>query len=71
MTADVDSWIDNCDRCIRRKSSTRQKAHLASIKTTYPLEIVCKFRINQWRNYQLSSHHGLFTRFAVAITTKV
>ena len=70
MTADVDNLIDNCDRCLRSKSSTRQKSPLTSIKTTYPLEMACKFRTNQWRNYQLSSHHGLFTRFAVAIPTK-
>ena len=28
MTSDVDNWIDNCDRCLRSKSSTRQKAPL-------------------------------------------
>ena len=74
MTADVDSWIDNCDRCLRSKSSTRQKAPLVSIKTTYPLEMVCMDYLSLEptkggiTNVLVITDH--FTRFAVAIPTK-
>ena len=74
MTADVDSWIDNCDRCLRSKSSTRQKAPLVSIKTTYPLEMVCMDYLSLEptkggiTNVLVITDH--FTIFAVAIPTK-
>ena len=74
MTADVDSWIDNCDRCLRSKSSTQQKAPLVSIKSTYPLEMVCMDYLSLEptkggiTNVLVITDH--FTRFAVAIPTK-
>ena len=41
MTAHTEKWVSNCDRCIRRKSSTDIRAELVNIETTYPLELVC------------------------------
>ena len=38
MSADVESYIKSCSRCIRRKMSTAVRAPLVSISTTYPLE---------------------------------
>ena len=40
ISQDVADYVSRCDRCIRRKPSTIQKAPLVSIKTTYPLELV-------------------------------
>ena len=41
MTRDVENWISKCDRCIKRKTPTNQKAQLVSIVTTQSLELVC------------------------------
>ena len=74
MAADVGSWIDNCDRCLRSNSSTRQKSPLVSIKTTYHLEMVCMDYLSLESpkvgitNVLVITDH--FTRFAVTIPTK-
>ena len=39
--SDTESWIANCERCIRRKSKTNIRAPLVNISTTYPLELEC------------------------------
>ena len=41
MTSDVELKIRNCDRCLRRKSPTNERAPLVNIKTHEPLELVC------------------------------
>ena len=41
MSTDIENWINRCDRCMRRKSSTSERAPLVNIHTTYPLELVC------------------------------
>ena len=41
MTRIVENWISKCDRCIKRKTTTNQKAPLVSIVTTQTLELVC------------------------------
>ena len=41
MFSDTESWIANCERCIRRKSKTNIRAPLVNIITKYPLELVC------------------------------
>ncbi|MCG7878261.1 MAG: DDE-type integrase/transposase/recombinase [Candidatus Thiodiazotropha taylori] len=74
MTADTESWISNCGRCIRRKAKTDVRAPLVNISSTYPLELVCidyltlepsKGNIS---NILVITDH--FTRFAVAIPTR-
>lgn len=41
MTKDVEEWVQNCTRCIRRKTPTTQRAPLVNITTTQPMELVC------------------------------
>jgi hypothetical protein len=41
MSKDAETWVQECDRCIRRKSSTNSRAPLVNIRTTQPLEFVC------------------------------
>lgn len=41
MDKDVKNWIQQCGRCIRRKTSTNQRALLVSITTQFPLQLVC------------------------------
>ena len=40
MAKDVDEWIKECPRCLRRKTPTNSRAHLVNIVTTRPLELV-------------------------------
>ena len=74
MSTDIENWINRCDRCMRRKSSTSERAPLVNIHTTYPLELVCidyltlepsKGRIS---NVLIITDH--FTKYALAIPTK-
>jgi transposase InsO family protein len=74
MSQDITTWIEECDRCIRRKSSTIQRAPLVNITTTSPLELVCMDFLTlepSKGNYQhilvITDH---FTRFAMAIPTR-
>jgi hypothetical protein len=39
-SSDIEKWINQCDRCIKRKSSVNIKAPLVIIISTYPLELV-------------------------------
>ena len=63
-----------CNRCLRRKSPTNEKAPLINVHTTYPLELVCfdyltlepsKGGIS---NILIITDH--FTKFALAVPTK-
>ena len=40
MNKDVQNYIQSCDRCVKRKTPTNQRASLVSIKTSQPLELV-------------------------------
>ena len=74
MFSDTESWIANCERCIRRKSKTNIRAPLVNISTKYPLELVCLDYLTlepskgNICNVLVITDH--FTRFAVAIPTK-
>ncbi|MCG8035390.1 MAG: DDE-type integrase/transposase/recombinase [Candidatus Thiodiazotropha taylori] len=74
MYSDTDAWVSNCDRCVKRKSSTNVRAPLVNISTTYPLELVCLDYLTlepskgNISNVLVITDH--FTRFAVAIPTK-
>ena len=74
MTSDTDSWVSNCDRCIRRKSKTDIRAPLVNISSTHPLKLVCidyltlePSKGNISNVFVITDH---FTRFAVAIQTR-
>lgn len=41
MHKDIETWIEECGRCTRRKTPTNQRAPLVNITTTSPLELVC------------------------------
>jgi len=74
MMAYTESWVKNCDRCLRRKSATNIKAPLVNISSSYPLELVgmdyltlepSKGGIG---NVLVITDH--FTRYAMAIPTR-
>ena len=73
MSSQLESWIQKCERCIKRKASTNIKAPLVSIKTTQPMELVAMDFLTLEKSkggYQyvlvITDH---FTRYAVAIPT--
>jgi transposase InsO family protein len=74
MTRDVDEWIGDCDRCVRRKTPTNMRAPLTSITSTQPLEIVCMdfltLEVSKGgiQNILVITDH--FTRYAVAVPTR-
>ena len=74
MNNDIDSWIKNCHRCLRRKVPTNQRAPLIPIRTTYPLELVCMDFLTLepskggYQHILIITDH--FTRFAQAIPTR-
>ena len=74
MTVDVEQWINRCDRCLRRKSSTNIRAELINRETPYALELVCLdyLTLEQPKggigNVLVITDH--FTKYAVAILTR-
>ena len=74
MYADVEEYVENCDRCIRRKSPPAKKVPLVNISTTHPLELVCMDFLSLesskggFQNILVITDH--FTRFALAVPTK-
>ena len=74
MTRDIDNWIANCERCIRRKQPANDRAPLINIETSQPLELVCMDYLSLERskggydNILVITDH--FTRYALAIPTK-
>lgn len=40
ITVDIENWVNSCERCLRRKTSTHIRAPLVNFTTTYPLELV-------------------------------
>lgn len=74
MTTDVEKLIVNCDRCLRRKSPTSNRAPLVNVHTTFPLELVCLDFLTLEpakggiANVLVITDH--YTKFAMAIPTK-
>jgi hypothetical protein len=74
MYKDTESWIEQCVRCLRRKTPTNQRAPLVPIVTSSPLELVCMDFLTLDKSkggYQhilvITDH---YTRYAQAIPTK-
>jgi hypothetical protein len=74
MYKDTKSWIEQCGRCLRRKTPTNQRAPLVLIVTSSPLELVCMDFLTLEKSkggYQhilvITDH---YTRYAQAIPTK-
>lgn len=74
MTADVESKVKGCDRCIRRKTPTNIHAPMVNIVTTQPLELVCMDYLTLepskggFENVLVITDH--FTRYAQAYPTR-
>ena len=74
MTKDAEEWIENCDRCVRRKCGSDIRAPLVNVDTSYPLELVCMDYLTLEPskggicNILVITDH--FTKFAMAIPTK-
>ena len=73
MTADIEKWTKECQRCLLRKSPTNNRAPLVNIVTTYPLELVCMDYLTLGPakgvgNKLVITDH--FTKYALAIATK-
>ena len=74
MTKDAEEWIENCDRCVRRKFGSDIRAPLVNVDTSYPLELVCMDYLTLEPskggicNILVITDH--FTKFAMAIPTK-
>ena len=74
MVSDTDSWIANCERCIRGKSKKNIRAPLVNICTTYPLDSVCLDYLTpeptKGNICNVLVITDYFKRFSVAIPTK-
>ena len=74
MHADVDHFIQNCKRCLLRKTPTTERAPLTSIHTYQPLELLCVDYLTLepckggTQNILVITDH--FTKYAQAIPTK-
>lgn len=73
MSRDIDIWLGNCDRCMKRKKEPG-RAPLVSITTTQPLELVCidfltleQSKGGQQNILVVTDH---FTRYAQAYPTR-
>jgi len=72
-TNDVEKWVQVCDRCLRRKSTT-SKAPMVSIESTYPLERVCMDFLTvdpcqgNIDNILVITDH--YTKYSIAVPTK-
>ncbi|KAK3085220.1 hypothetical protein FSP39_000156 [Pinctada imbricata] len=74
MCKDIDNWISNCGRCVRRKSPTTTRAPLVNISTSEPLELVCMDYLCLERSkggfdsvLVITDH---FTKYSIAIPTR-
>ena len=74
MNKDVENWISNCGRCLRRKTPTNIRAPLVNVTTTQPLELVCMDFLSLERSkggeeyvLVITDH---FTKYAVAVPTR-
>ena len=74
MNTELEEWIHNCDRCIKRKTSTNMRAPLVNITTSQPLELVSmdyltlEMSKGGFQHILLITDH--FTKYAVAIPTR-
>ena len=41
MAGDIEKYIKNCPRCIRRKAQGKTAATLVVVDSTYPMDLVC------------------------------
>ena len=73
MASNIETHIDSCERCFRRKAKP-QKAPMESIKTSFPLQLVCIDFLSLEpdakgiKDILVITDH--FTKYALAVPTK-
>ena len=73
MDGDIEKFVKNCPRCIRRKAQGRTSAKLV-VESTYPMDLVCmdflslEMSAGGYEHILVITDH--FTRYAQAIPTK-
>ena len=71
MDGDVEKYIKNCPRCIRRKAQGKTAAKLVVVDSTYPMDLVCmdflSFEISAGSYEHILVITDHFTRYAQAI----
>ena len=74
MDGDIEKFVKNCPRCIRRKAQGRTSAKLVVVESTYPMDLVCmdflslEMSAGGYEHILVITDH--FTRYAQAIPTK-
>ena len=74
MSADVEEWIKQCDRCIKRKTPANARAPLVNIVTSQPMELACidyltlEMSKGGYQHILVITDH--FTKYAIAIQQK-
>ena len=74
MDGDIEKYIKNCPRCIRRKTRVPSSAKLVTVDSTYPMDLVCMDFLSLemisggYENILVITDH--FTRFAQAIPSR-
>ena len=74
MDGDIEKFVKNCPRCIRRNAQGRTSAKLVVVESTYPMDLVCmdflslEMSAGGYEHILVITDH--FTRYALAIPTK-
>ena len=74
MSQDVEQWVSNCERCVKRKKPTTERAPLVSIQTIEPLETVSMDFLTLEKSKGGFQHILVmidhYTKYALAVPTK-
>ena len=74
MKKDIEKCISECDRCLRRKQPTYQRASLEHLKSERPMELVCidflclESSVGGFSNILVLTYH--FVKYTIAVATK-
>ena len=74
MDGDIEKFVKNCPRCIRRKAQGRTSSKLVIVESTYPMDLVSmdflslEMSAGGYEHILVITDH--FTRYAQAIPTK-
>ena len=74
MSKHIDTWIEQCDRCVKVKYPTNARAPLVGIVTSEPLELLCMDYLSL--ETSKGGYHSVlvitdhFTKFSLAVPTK-
>ena len=74
VDGDIEKFVRNCPRCIRRKAQGKTSANLVVVESTFPMDLVCmdflslEMSAGGYEHILVITDH--FTRYAQAIPTK-